>query len=105
MLPVIRLIVFEKLGTTNEKECERMPTFKVDMRLHKTVTLLVEAESEDEIYGILDKDDNLDPEMYWKATTTEDWNQVSPFDVKQVNEKADYIIGDTKFGRDFIVKP
>ena len=83
-----------------------MPTFKIDMRIHKTVTILVEAESEDAINDVLDElSDDLDPENYWKAKTFEDWNQGSPFNIKQVEEKADYVIGDTKWGRDFVVKP
>jgi len=82
-----------------------MPTFKVEMRLHKSVTLTVEAESEEEIYDVLDRDD-LDPDMYYKAKTFEDWNQGIPWDVKilECNPTADYVIGETRCGKDFIVK-
>lgn len=84
-----------------------MPTFKVEFRFHKTMTLTVEAESEDEIYAMLDeRGDELDPDFYYKAETFEDWNQGHPIDVKKVegNPKADYVIGKTRFGKDFILK-
>jgi hypothetical protein len=86
-----------------------MPTFKVEMRLHKTVTLTVEAESEDEVNDVFEElGDDLDPEMYWKAKTFEDWNQGNPVSITSVagNPKADYVIGKskTRLGRDFIAK-
>jgi hypothetical protein len=84
-----------------------MPTFKVEMDLHKTVTLTVEAESEDEVNDVFEElGDDLDPEMYWKAETFEDWNQGNPVSITSVagNPEADYVIGKTRFGRDFVVK-
>ena len=82
-----------------------MPTFKVDMRLHRTITITVEAKDEADVYTVLDGNDDLDPEMYWKgAIVSEDWNQGSPFLVNEIEGKADYVIADTKFGRDFVVR-
>jgi hypothetical protein len=83
-----------------------MPTFRVEFRFHKTMTLTVEAESEQTIYAMLDeRGDELDPDFYYKAETFEDWTS-NPIDVKEVegNPKADYIIGTTRFGKDFILK-
>jgi hypothetical protein len=84
-----------------------MPTFKIEMRLHKTVTLTVEAESEDEVNDVLEElGDDLDPEMYWKGETLEDWNQGNPVSVTPApgNPEADYVIGKTRFGRDFVAR-
>jgi len=84
-----------------------MPTFRVEMRLHTTVTLTVEAASENEIYEVIDeRGDELDPESYWKAETSEDWNQGNPVNVEPVpgNPTADYVIAETRFGKDFVVR-
>ena len=84
-----------------------MPTFKVEFRLHKSVTLTVEAESVDEVNAVLDeRGDDIDPDMYWKAKTFEDWNQSDPVNVGPVagNPEPDYVIAETRFGRDFVVR-
>jgi hypothetical protein len=84
-----------------------MPTFRVEMRLHKMVTLTVEAESEDEVNDVFEElGDDLDPEMYCKAKTFEDWNQGNPVSIAPVagNPEADYVIGRTRNGRDFIAR-
>jgi hypothetical protein len=84
-----------------------MPTFKVEMRLHTTVTLRVEAASENEVYAVLDeRGDELDPESYWKADTSVDWNQGNPVSVEPIpgNPTADYVIAETRFGKDFVVR-
>ncbi len=83
-----------------------MPTFKVEFRFHKTMTLTVEAESEEAIYDMLDeRGDGLDPDFYYKAETFEDWTS-NPIDVKKAegNPKADYVIAETRCGKDFVVK-
>jgi len=84
-----------------------MPTFKVEMRLHKSVTLTVEAESVEEIHVVLEeRGDDLDPDMYYRSKTFEDWNQGNPVSVEPVpgNPKADYVIAETRCGKDFVAK-
>lgn len=84
-----------------------MPTFKIVFRLHKTVTITVEAESADEVNAVLDeRGDDIDPDMYYKGETFEDWNQRDPMSVESVlaNPEADYVIGKTRYGRDFVVR-
>lgn len=82
-----------------------MSVFKIEMKLRKTVTITVEADHLDAIYDVLDNDD-LDPDSYWKSKKEEHWN-IDPFDVTLIlNEEVegDYVIADTKFGKDFVVK-
>ena len=84
-----------------------MPTFNVTFRFHKSITLSVEAESVDEVNAVLEeRGDDIDPDMYWKSGTFEDWNQGNPMSVESAvgNPKADYVIGKTRFGLDFVVK-
>lgn len=84
-----------------------MPTFKVEFRFHKIVTFTVEAENANEVHAVLDeRGDDIDPDGYYKANTFEDWNQCDPMSVDPVltNPEADYVIGKTRFGLDFVVK-
>jgi hypothetical protein len=94
-----------------------MPTFKIEMRFRKTVTVTVEAESKEEIETLLDEDlgdvgvrggqaPGSDSEMYSRAHVFEDWDTSFPFQVSEAkgNPKADYVIGKTPYGRDFVVK-